>query len=160
MSCRRVKERLSLCGSAARVATIRSLAGAWITGSSASVPIGASLYERRSGLPAAAAYPMTAMNRAGEHQREMTSQSELGVTVERHPSSLSSVSPGRPTASKEGRIDPLSSSQPLWAGHLDALVGLTTHHLLHAAAVGVTLAAWTSVLVLAGITFVARRDVT
>src|SRR5207253_6916949 len=63
MSCRRVKERLSRSGSAARVATIRSLAGAWITGSSASVPIGAFLYERRSRLPVAAAYPMIAMNR-------------------------------------------------------------------------------------------------
>jgi hypothetical protein len=37
------------------------------------------------------------------HQRETASQSELGVSVQNHPSPPSSVSRGRPTASKEGR---------------------------------------------------------
>ena len=36
-------------------------------------------------------------------QRVAASESELRVTVERHPSPPSGVSPGRPTASKEGR---------------------------------------------------------
>lgn len=40
---------------------------------------------------------LAANNRAGE--------AKLGVTVKRHPSPPSRVSPGRPTASKEGRID-------------------------------------------------------
>src|SRR5919201_4898299 len=46
----------------------------------------------------------TVLNRA--HQRETTSQSELGVSVQKHPRPPLSVSPGRPTASKEGRIEP------------------------------------------------------
>ena len=41
----------------------------------------------------------------------------------------------------------------------DALIGLTTNHLLQAPVGGLTLAAWTSVLALAGIAVVARRDV-
>src|SRR5207248_6807703 len=40
------------------------------------------------------------------HQREAASQSELGVSVQIHPRPPLSVSPGRPTASKEGRIEP------------------------------------------------------
>jgi len=40
------------------------------------------------------------------HQREPTSQSELGISVQIHPSPPLSVSPARPTASKEGRIEP------------------------------------------------------
>jgi hypothetical protein len=40
------------------------------------------------------------------HQREPTSQSELGVTVQQHSSPPSRVSLGRPTHSKEGRIEP------------------------------------------------------
>src|SRR6516225_8157544 len=40
------------------------------------------------------------------HQREPASQSELGVSVQIHPRPPLSVSPGRPTASKEGRITP------------------------------------------------------
>src|SRR6516225_4098967 len=46
----------------------------------------------------------TRLDRA--HQREPTSQSELGVSVQIHPRPPLSVSPGRPTASKEGRITP------------------------------------------------------
>src|SRR5581483_11837580 len=46
----------------------------------------------------------TILDRA--HQRETTSQSELGVSVQIHPRPPLSVSPGRPTASKEGRIEP------------------------------------------------------
>src|SRR4051812_34028790 len=46
----------------------------------------------------------TLLDRA--HQRDTTSQSELGVSVQQHPSPPLSVSPGRPTASKEGRIEP------------------------------------------------------
>src|SRR6266849_10129281 len=38
-------------------------------------------------------------------QREPASQSELGVSVQIHPCPPLSVSPGRPTASKEGRIE-------------------------------------------------------
>src|SRR6266487_2920811 len=38
-------------------------------------------------------------------QSEAASQSELGVSVQIHPRPPLSVSPGRPTASKEGRID-------------------------------------------------------
>src|SRR5439155_22612313 len=41
-------------------------------------------------------------------ERETASKSELRVTVHRHPSPPLSVSPGRPTASKEGRIEPLA----------------------------------------------------
>src|SRR5207245_5100605 len=44
------------------------------------------------------------INRAD--QRETASQSELGVSVQIHPRPPLSVSPGRPTASKEGRITP------------------------------------------------------
>ena len=40
------------------------------------------------------------------HQRNPSSQSELRVSVQQHPSPPLSVSPGRPTASKEGRIEP------------------------------------------------------
>src|SRR5437773_9838373 len=40
------------------------------------------------------------------NQREPPSQSELGVSVQKHPCPPLSVSPGRPTASKEGRITP------------------------------------------------------
>src|SRR5262245_20515398 len=40
------------------------------------------------------------------HQRKPTGQSELGVSVQIHPRPPLSVSPGRPTASKEGRIEP------------------------------------------------------
>src|SRR5712691_10765304 len=40
------------------------------------------------------------------HQGETASQSELGVSVQIHPRPPLSVSPGRPTASKEGRITP------------------------------------------------------
>src|SRR5438876_9615149 len=40
------------------------------------------------------------------HQREPTSQSELGISVQIHPSPPLGVSPARPTASKEGRITP------------------------------------------------------
>src|SRR5213592_2031368 len=40
------------------------------------------------------------------HQREPAGQSELGVSVQIHPRPPLSVSPGRPTASKEGRIEP------------------------------------------------------
>ena len=40
------------------------------------------------------------------HKREPTCQSELGVSVQIHPRPPLSVSPGRPTASKEGRIEP------------------------------------------------------
>ncbi len=43
--------------------------------------------------------------RDGANQRVAAGQSELRVTVKRHPSPPSSVSPGRRTASKEGRID-------------------------------------------------------
>src|SRR5262249_32916759 len=39
-------------------------------------------------------------------ERIAASQSELRVTVQRHPSPPLGVSPGRPTASKEGRISP------------------------------------------------------
>src|SRR5207237_8492350 len=39
-------------------------------------------------------------------QRDTASQSELGVSVQIHPRPPLSVSPGRPTASKEGRIEP------------------------------------------------------
>src|SRR5207237_7476345 len=46
----------------------------------------------------------TILDRA--HQREPPSQSELGVSVQIHPRPPLSVSPGRPTASKEGRISP------------------------------------------------------
>src|SRR5439155_6751976 len=46
----------------------------------------------------------TILDRA--HEREPPGQSELGVSVQIHPSPPSSVSPGRPTASKEGRITP------------------------------------------------------
>src|SRR6266567_1130123 len=46
----------------------------------------------------------TILDRA--HQREPSSQSELGVSVQQHPRPPLSVSPGRPTASKEGRIEP------------------------------------------------------
>ncbi len=41
----------------------------------------------------------------------------------------------------------------------DALMGLTTRHLLHAAAGGATLIVWTAALALAGIALAARRDV-
>src|SRR5262249_41279689 len=40
------------------------------------------------------------------HQCNTTAQSELGVSVQIHPRPPLSVSPGRPTASKEGRIEP------------------------------------------------------
>src|SRR5919201_5318850 len=40
------------------------------------------------------------------HQRKPTGQSELRVSVQIHPRPPLSVSPGRPTASKEGRIEP------------------------------------------------------
>src|SRR5262245_50151953 len=40
------------------------------------------------------------------HEREPPSQSELGVSVQIHPCPPLSVSPGRPTTSKEGRIEP------------------------------------------------------
>src|SRR2546430_5415356 len=46
----------------------------------------------------------TVLDRAD--QRETSSQSELGVSVQQHPCPPLSVSPGRPTASKEGRIEP------------------------------------------------------
>src|SRR4051794_26776960 len=46
----------------------------------------------------------TVLDRA--HQREPAGQSELGVSVQQHPRPPLSVSPGRPTASKEGRIEP------------------------------------------------------
>ena len=41
----------------------------------------------------------------------------------------------------------------------DALIGLTTNHLLHATAGGLVLLAWTIALALAGTTLAARRDV-
>jgi ABC-2 type transport system permease protein len=41
----------------------------------------------------------------------------------------------------------------------DALIGLTTKHLLHATAGGLMLTAWTAALALAGATLAARRDV-
>jgi hypothetical protein len=41
----------------------------------------------------------------------------------------------------------------------DALIGLTTKHLLHATAGGLMLAAWTAALALAGVALGARRDV-
>lgn len=41
----------------------------------------------------------------------------------------------------------------------DALIGLTTDHLLHATAGGLILAAWTLALAVAGTTIAARRDV-
>src|SRR5689334_17275764 len=50
----------------------------------------------------------TLLDRA--HQREPASQSELGVSVQIHPRPPLSVSPGRPTASKEGRINPQPST--------------------------------------------------
>src|SRR6266487_838156 len=53
-------------------------------------------------------------------QGETASQSELGVSVQIHPRPPSSVGPGRPTASKEGRTTYLSRSQPAWAGYLAA----------------------------------------
>src|SRR5207245_646410 len=40
------------------------------------------------------------------HQGETAGQSELGVSVQIHPRPPLSVGPGRPTASKEGRIEP------------------------------------------------------
>src|SRR6059058_4952627 len=40
------------------------------------------------------------------NQGKATGQSELGVSVQIHPRPPLSVSPGRPTASKEGRIAP------------------------------------------------------
>ncbi len=40
------------------------------------------------------------------HECKATGQSELGVSVQMHPRPPLSVSPGRPTASKEGRISP------------------------------------------------------
>ena len=46
----------------------------------------------------------TAFDRA--HQRKPPTQSQLGVSVQIHPCPPLSVSPGRPTASKEGRIEP------------------------------------------------------
>ena len=46
---------------------------------------------------------------------------------------------------------------PVHAG--DALLGLTTDHLLHAAAGGVVLVAWTAAVALAGVALAARRDV-
>ena len=46
---------------------------------------------------------------------------------------------------------------PVHAG--DALIGLTTKHLLHATAGGLVLLGWTIVLALAGITLATRRDV-
>jgi ABC-2 type transport system permease protein len=46
---------------------------------------------------------------------------------------------------------------PVHAG--DALIGLTTNHLLHATAGGLVLLAWTIALALAGITLATRRDV-
>src|SRR6266511_248006 len=56
----------------------------------------------------------------GLYQRETASQSELGVTVKQHPRPPLSVSPGRPTASKEGRIEPL---QPF-----TTCIGTTSSH--------------------------------
>ena len=41
----------------------------------------------------------------------------------------------------------------------DALIGLTTEHLLHATAGGLILIAWTIALALAGVALAARRDV-
>ena len=41
----------------------------------------------------------------------------------------------------------------------DALIGLTTKHLLHATAGGLMLIAWTAALALTGVTLAARRDV-
>jgi ABC-2 type transport system permease protein len=41
----------------------------------------------------------------------------------------------------------------------DALIGLTTKHLLHATAGGLTLTAWTAALALGGVALAARRDV-
>jgi ABC-2 type transport system permease protein len=46
---------------------------------------------------------------------------------------------------------------PVHAG--DALIGLTTKHMLHATAGGLMLIAWTAVLALIGVTLAARRDV-
>jgi ABC-type transport system involved in multi-copper enzyme maturation permease subunit len=46
---------------------------------------------------------------------------------------------------------------PVHAG--DALIGLTTKHLLHATGGGLTLIAWTAALALIGITVAVRRDV-
>ena len=46
---------------------------------------------------------------------------------------------------------------PVHAG--DALIGLTTNHLLHATAGGLVLLAWTIALALAGITLATHRDV-
>src|SRR5436309_4288120 len=40
------------------------------------------------------------------NQREPARQSELGVSVQIHPCPPLGVGPGRPTASKEGRIEP------------------------------------------------------
>ena len=41
----------------------------------------------------------------------------------------------------------------------DALMGLTTNHLLHATAGGLVLIAWTAVLAVVGVALAARRDV-
>lgn len=46
---------------------------------------------------------------------------------------------------------------PVHAGN--ALIGLTTNHLLHATASGLVLIAWTAALALIGVALAARRDV-
>jgi ABC-2 type transport system permease protein len=57
-----------------------------------------------------------------------------------------------------GLVPSVGHFMPTYAG--DGLIGLTTHHLLAAAAGGVVLVAWTALLAGIGIALTARRDVT
>jgi len=57
-----------------------------------------------------------------------------------------------------GLVPSVGRFMPTYSG--DALIGLTTHHLLPPAAGAVVLIAWTALLAAAGIALTARRDVT
>jgi ABC-2 type transport system permease protein len=57
-----------------------------------------------------------------------------------------------------GLVHSVGRLMPTYAG--DALIGLTTHHLLSAGAGGVVLIGWTALLAALGIALTARRDVT
>jgi hypothetical protein len=57
-----------------------------------------------------------------------------------------------------GLVPSIGRFMPTYAG--DALIGLTTSHLLPAVAGGVVLVGWTALLAAVGIALTARRDVT
>ena len=56
-----------------------------------------------------------------------------------------------------GLVPSVGRFMPTYAG--DALIGLTTHHLLAPAVGGIVLVGWTALLAAAGLALTARRDV-